>query len=466
LGGRFLKTRKENDVLGEVSVPEKAYWGISTQRALQNFRISDRRFPRSFLVALAEVKKACVEANLELSMIDNRIGRAIAQAVDELLQKRKFLEQFPIDVFSTGSGTQINMNMNEVLANMANEILGHPLGKKFPVHPNDHVNKCQSSNDVIPVAMHLSALELINSKLFPALHHLNTTLEKKKREFKNVIKVSRTHLQDAVPIHLSAEFAVYQRQVETSERRLKNACNELYFIPIGGTVVGTGLGADKKFGKLAAMRLRIVTGFPFRTNPVRAEGIASHNAIANLSSTLRLLALSILKMTNDIRWMGSGPHAGLGELIIPSNEPGSSIMPGKINPTQAEALIQVCLQVMGNDTTISLGEAFGSTLDLNTTKPLMIFNLLESIEILANGVDSFVKNCLKGLRVNKKQIDSQLERNLMVITNLVSQLGYDKASEIAQIATKSNKTLKQVVTETKTKFEGNLDKLLDPRKMA
>jgi fumarate hydratase class II len=458
------KTRKERDVLGEVEVPKNAYWGIATQRAVQYFQISGRRFPWSFIRALAEVKKACVKANLQLGNIDEKKSRAILAATEEVLEG-KHSEQFPLDVFQTGSGTQLNMNMNEVLANRANEILGYALGKKFPVHPNDHVNKSQSSNDVIPTAMHVSTLELLDSDLFPALENLRKSLRKKIREFEGIVKVSRTHLQDAVPIHLSTEFEVYERQVATSQRRLKSACAELCSVPLGGTAVGTGIDADKSFGKLAVSCLKEITGFPLKLNPVKAEGIASHSAIVETSGALRLLALSILKMANDIRWMGSGPNAGLGELSLPSNEPGSSIMPGKVNPTQAEALIQVCLQVIGNDVTISFAEGFGSVLDLNVAKPLMVVNLLDSIRLLANGINSFVKNCLNGLKANIDRINSQLEKNLMVVTNLVPLIGYDKASEIARRASRTGKTIKQTILEMGLKIQGNLDELLDPRKM-
>lgn len=461
----FMKTRKERDMLGEVSVPKDAYWGISTQRAIRNFKISGKRFPESFIIALAKVKKACVEANVEVGELDDHRAKAIMQAIDELVDEGKYTDQFPLDVFQTGSGSQTNMNMNEVLANRANEMLGHPLGTKFPVHPNDHVNKSQSSNDVIPTTMHLTVLELLNTKLFPALNTLKESLGRKINEFRGIVKVGRTHLQDAVPICLSTEFEVYKRQVELSQLRLKDTCNELCLVPIGGTAVGTGVNADKSFGKLAVSHLKNITGFPFKPNPIKAEGIASHNSIVKVSGELRLLALSVLKMANDIRWMGSGPRAGLGELALPANELGSSIMPGKVNPTQAEALAQVCLQVMGNDATISLAEAFGSTLDLNVTKPLMITNLLDSIELLANGIHSFVQHCLNGLKTNMEQIESQLERNLMVATNLVPIVGYDKASEIAQIAAKSGKTIKQVILETKLEIKGDLDKLLDPKKM-
>jgi fumarate hydratase class II len=458
------KTRKERDVLGEVEVPKNAYWGIATQRAVQYFQISGRRFPWSFIRALAEVKKACVKANLQLGNIDEKKSRAILAATEEVLEG-KHSEQFPLDVFQTGSGTQLNMNMNEVLANRANEILGYALGKKFPVHPNDHVNKSQSSNDVIPTAMHVSTLELLDSDLFPALENLRKSLRKKIREFEGIVKVSRTHLQDAVPIHLSTEFEVYERQVATSQRRLKSACAELCSVPLGGAAVGTGIDADKSFGKLAVSCLKEITGFPLKLNPVKAEGIASHSAIVETSGALRLLALSILKMANDIRWMGSGPNAGLGELSLPSNEPGSSIMPGKVNPTQAEALIQVCLQVIGNDVTISFAEGFGSVLDLNVAKPLMVVNLLDSIRLLANGINSFVKNCLNGLKANIDRINSQLEKNLMVVTNLVPLIGYDKASEIARRASRTGKTIKQTILEMGLKIQGNLDELLDPRKM-
>jgi fumarate hydratase class II len=458
------KTRKERDVLGEVEVPKNAYWGITTQRAIQYFQISRRRFPASFIRSLAEVKKACAKANSQLGNIDEKNCRAILAAIEEVLED-KHTEQFPLDVFQTGSGTQLNMNMNEVLANRANEILGYPLGKKFPIHPNDHVNKSQSSNDVIPTAMHLSALELLDSELFPTLERLRKSLRKKIREFEGIVKVSRTHLQDAVPIRLSTEFEVYERQVAVNRRRLRNACAELYYIPIGGTAVGTGIDADKNFGKLAVSYLKEITGFPFKLNPIKAEGIASHSPIVETSGALRLLALSILKMANDIRWMGSGPNAGLGELSLPSNEPGSSIMPGKVNPTQAEALIQICLQVIGNDVTMSLAEGFGSVLDLNVTKPLMIVNLFDSIELLANGINSFVRNCLNGIKANVDRINSQLEKNLMVITNLVPLIGYDKASEIAQRASRTGKTIKETILEMGLKIEGNLDELLDPRKM-
>uniref|UniRef100_UPI0025800055 lyase family protein n=1 Tax=Candidatus Borrarchaeum sp. TaxID=2846742 RepID=UPI0025800055 len=317
----------------------------------------------------------------------------------------------------------------------------------------------------VPTSMHLSTLELFHAKLFPAIDNLRKSLKRKIEGVDGIVKVGRTHLQDAVPIPLSTEFSVYLRQLNVNQMRLNDACEELYSIPIGGTALGTGIGTHKDFGKLTASHLKAISGFPFRTNPVKAEGIASHSAIVKTSGVLRLLALSCLKMANDIRWMGSGPRAGLNELILPANEPGSSIMPGKINPTQSEALIQVCLQVIGNDTAISYAEGYGSILDLNVTKPLMIVNLLESVLILAGTLNSFVINCLEELQANTAQIKTHLERILMIVTNLIPQIGYDKASEIAQIAYKSNKTIKEVISEMGIELKGDIDDLLDPRKM-
>ncbi|MHA1244122.1 MAG: class II fumarate hydratase [Candidatus Heimdallarchaeota archaeon] len=458
------KMRIEKDLLGEMKVPAKAYWGINTQRALKNFQISQKTFPKIFILSLAQVKNACLKANLKAKVIDTEIAPAIQQALDELLTDKKFLDQFPIDIFQTGSGTQINMNMNEVLANRANEILGYPMGKKKPVHPNDHINASQSSNDVIPSAMHLSIITLIYLELIPALILLDETLKKKMTEFKDIIKIGRTHLQDAVPIPFSTEFAVYEAQIKTAQIRLKAALDELFFLPLGGTVLGTGLNAPEDFDISVIEILSQLTGYPLKVNPVKAEGISSHNTIVKTSSVLKQLALSVIKMANDIRWMGSGPRAGLNELILPQNEPGSSIMPGKINPTQAEELIQVAIQVIGNDTTITFAEGYGSILDLNVTKPVMIINLLESIEILSRGIVSFVDNCLVGLKVNEKTIHEELEQSLMVVTNLTPIIGYEKAGEVAQRAFITGKTIKEIVKEMNLDIK-DLDSLLDPKKM-
>jgi fumarate hydratase class II len=458
-----LNFRIEKDVLGEIKVNDNVYWGINTQRAIENFQISGKMFPQIFITSLAQLKKSCILANMELELIDKKFGDVIIKAVDEILDEEKFLDQFPIDIFQTGSGTQTNMNMNEVLANRSNEILGYPRGKKHPIHPNDHINMGQSSNDVIPSTMHISALHMIQ-KLFPILERLVDHLGTKIKEFKEIIKVGRTHLQDAVPIPLSLEFEVYKKQIETNIKRLQNTCEELYYIPIGGTALGTGLNAHKDFAKITVSHLSKITNLPFKNNPIKAEGISSHNTIVKVSGNLRLLSLSLLKMANDIRWMGSGPRAGLLELKLPQNEPGSSIMPGKINPTQSEALIQVCLQVIGNDSVITFGEAYGSILDLNVCKPLIIVNLLNSINILIGGINSFIDHCLIDLEANEEQINTQLEEMIMIVTNLTPIIGYDKCSEIAQRAYKEGKTCKKVIKEMGLKID-NLDELLDPKKM-
>ncbi len=446
-----------------MEVPSDVYWGINTQRALQNFQISGKKFPKIFLISLAQVKKACLLANIDLELIDKENRDAILQAANEIIRESKFLDQFPIDIYQTGSGTQTNMNMNEVLANRASQILGFPMGKKHPIHPNDHVNKSQSSNDVIPSTMHISTVHMIK-KLLPVLNRLKESLETKIEEFEGIVKVGRTHLQDAVPIPLSLEFEVYKKQIEITIERLNNVMDELFYIPIGGTALGTGLNAHEDFDKLTVSHLSKITSLPFKINPIKAEGIASHNTIAYASSNLKLLALSLLKMANDIRWMGSGPRAGLSELILPQNEPGSSIMPGKINPTQSEALIQVCLQVIGNDSVVTSGEMYGSILDLNVSKPIMIINVLESLEILIGGINSFIDNCLVDLKANTEKIDSNLEQMLMLVTNLTPILGYDKCSEIAQRAFNEGKSCKVVIKEMGLKID-HLDELLDPKKM-
>jgi fumarate hydratase class II len=459
------KNRIEKDVLGELKVPAEAYWGISTQRALTNFRISGRRMPEQFILALATVKKACLLANMDLGTISSEIGKPIQKAVDEIIKDGKLLDQFPIDVFQTGSGTQSNMNMNEVLANRANEILGKPRGKKKPVHPNDHVNLGQSSNDVIPTAMHIAALEALTNDLMPELEKLIHGLDEKVKEFSEIVKVGRTHLQDAVPIPLSMEFDVYRTQMVNNMADLQAARDELVVVPIGGTALGTGLNAPEGFAEKAAKHLAKFTKLPIRTNVVKAEGIASHRAMVRLSSSLRLLALSCIKMANDIRWMGSGPRAGLGELILPQNEPGSSIMPGKINPTQSEALIQVCAQVIGHDAVVSFAESQGSILDLNLSKPVIIVNILDAIGILSNGIKSFRLYCLADLEANEDIIEQQLERSLMIVTRLSPVIGYDKAGEVAKRAYETGKSVRETVEEMGIEIEGDLDDLLDPKKM-
>ncbi|MBS3795425.1 MAG: class II fumarate hydratase [Candidatus Thorarchaeota archaeon] len=458
------ETRTETDSLGEVEVPADAYWGSNTQRAIQNFQISDRRFPERFIRSLVIVKKACLLANYDLEQIDQGRFQALLEAIDDVLEGH-LRDQFPIDVFQTGSGTQTNMNVNEVLANRANEILGQPLGKKAPVHPNDHVNMGQSSNDTIPTAMHLAIIDDIHEHLGPSLDLAITILERKMKQFEGIVKVGRTHLQDAVPIPLSLEVSVYRDKLKLAKAEIISASDNLLSVPIGGTALGTGINSSKIFSKKTVTYLQDLTGFEFKEDDNKARDIASHTKVVSLSGTLRTLALVCLKMANDIRWMGTGPRAGLGELQLPRNEPGSSMMPGKINPTQSEALIQVCGQVLGNDHAISFGEAFGSILDLNVAKPLIIQNVLDSIQLLSNGIRSFAKNCLADLKADEKRIEELLDRSLMVVTRLSPFIGYDKASEVAKTALRRGLTIRQTFEEMDLEINGNLDEILDPKEM-
>jgi fumarate hydratase class II len=447
-----------------MDIPEEVYWGINTQRALQNFQISGLSFPPIFIRALAQVKKACLLANMELALIDENIGLVVLQALNELIENNQFIDQFQIDVFQQGSGTPTNMNMNEVIANRANEILGYPKGQKKPVHPNDHVNKSQSTNDVMPTALQIASLQIINEELYPAINIIKTSLDQLIKEFVDVIKVGRTHLQDAVPIPLALELKVYWQQIEDSKTRINRTCQELTYIPLGGTAVGTGIDAQPGFDQIVTQKLAEITNLTLKSHPIKAESIASHIAIVSVHSALRILAVNLLKMANDIRWMGSGPNAGLGELILPQNEPGSSIMPGKVNPTQCEMLIEVCLQVIGNDSIINSAETFGSNLDLNDCIPLMIYHFLESVHILSKGITSFSNNCLNNLQINRERIQDQLDHSPMLVTNLSPIIGYDKAAEIAINAIKMKKTIKETILDMGLNIP-DLDELLNPKNM-
>ncbi len=458
-----MEERIEKDAFGELAVPADVYWGINTQRALKNFRISGRRMNGFFIKSLGIVKMSCLLANMDLGLIDELIGKSMLEVVHDII-RGDLNDQFPIDVYQTGSGTQTNINMNEVIANRANQILGHPMGQKKPIHPNDHANMGQSSNDVIPTAMHVAVVLRSREMLLPALTEIDKVLKEKIKEFNGIVKVGRTHIQDAVPIPLSMEFQVYQQQIASFIRYLEFILEDLMQIPIGGTALGTGLNSSEDFAKRVIHHLNQYTGVVFRLNPVKAEGIASHSRLVRFSAELRQIANLCIKMANDIRWMGSGPRAGLGELKLPQNEPGSSIMPGKVNPTQAEMLIQVAAQVIGYDLTITLGESEGSVLDLNMAKPLIITNLLDSIELLANGLNSFSENCLVGLKANILEIESQLERSLMLVTRLSPVIGYDKASQVAKSALASGKTIRETVKDMGLQI-ANLDEILDPKKM-
>ncbi len=457
-----MNHRVEKDSLGEVRVPDDAYWGAVTQRSVENFQISGLKMPRAFIKALGIVKLACAKANMELGVLDEKIAEAVISAAAEVIEG-KLDSEFPVDVFQTGSGTHSNMNANEVIANRACEMFGKKRGSGF-IHPNDHVNLSQSSNDVIPTAIHVSAVESINESLLPSLEKLRKELASKSVEFKGVLKSGRTHLMDATPVTLGMEFATYQRQIKNAVHQIKNAYLRLLELPVGGTAVGTGLNAPEGFASRAVKHISEHTQINFKENPFKGEGISSHDAVVELSGALKTLAVSLTKIANDIRWMASGPGAGLGEISVPGNEPGSSIMPGKINPTQAEALLMVCAQVMGNDLAITVAGSSGN-FELNVMKPLIAYDTLQSISILSRSVDSFSQKCVRGISPNKDRIKELLERNLMVVTALTPHIGYDRAAEIAKKALKSGKSIREVALEEKVLPAEVLDRLLDPAGM-
>ena len=434
------KTRVERDSMGEVEVPAERYWGAQTQRSLENFRIGCERMPAPLIRALAVEKKAAALANTALGDLDPKLGRAINAAADEVIAG-KLDAEFPLVVWQTGSGTQTNMNMNEVLANRANELLGGARGAKQPVHPNDHVNMAQSSNDSFPTAMHIAVVEEVHHRLLPALRHLHAALATKANQFAAIIKVGRTHLQDATPLTLGQEFGAYARQVELGIERVVACLPHLYPLAQGGTAVGTGLNARAGFAERFAAAAAEITGLPFVSAANKFEALASHDALVELSGALNVLAVSLTKIGNDIRLMGSGPRSGLGELHLPENEPGSSIMPGKVNPTQVEALIMVGAQVMGNHVTITVAGSQGQ-FELNVMKPVIIHNLLQSIRLLADAARSFADNCVAGIVADRGRIDELLHNSLMLVTALNPHIGYDKAAEVAKKAHAEGTSLK------------------------
>jgi len=437
--------RIEYDTLGEVQVPADKLWGAQTQRSLQNFKIGGHRMPREVIYALAIAKKAAALTNAELGVLPEDKAQIIAEVCDEILSGA-LDEHFPLVVWQTGSGTQTNMNLNEVIANRANQKLGQPLGTKKPIHPNDDVNKSQSSNDVFPTAMHIAAYLSVRDRLLPALEKLATALQDKANAFMPIIKVGRTHLMDAVPMRLGQEFSGYAHQVRTAKQDVERTLEEVRELPLGGTAVGTGLNAPKGFAEKVAAKIAELTGAPFITAPNKFAALATHDPLVSLSGALKRTAVALMKIANDIRLLGSGPRAGLAELNLPENEPGSSIMPGKVNPTQSEAMTMVCCQVIGNDTAITCG-AFQGHLELNVFKPLIIHNLLESIRLLADACHSFTDNCVVGIEPNLPAIHRHLERSLMMVTALNPIIGYEKAAKIAQKAHKEDKTLKEAAIE-------------------
>jgi len=458
-----MQTRIEHDTMGEVAVPSEALWGAQTQRSLQNFKIGQERLPRTMIRAMGLVKKAAALTNAELGQITQDISGYIVEAADEVIEGQ-WDAQFPLVVWQTGSGTQSNMNCNEVIANIANQKLGHPLGAQHPVHPNDHVNRAQSTNDSFPTAIHVAACLQMNELLIPAVERLRDTLQAKSEQFQGIVKIGRTHLQDATPLTLGQEFSGYVSQLDHGLKRLHQALTGLYELPLGGTAVGTGLNAHPQYADRAAKCLAELTGLPFVTAPNKFEALAGRDAAVFASGALKTLAASLNKIANDVRWLASGPRCGLGELYIPENEPGSSIMPGKVNPTQSEAMTMVVAQVMGNDTTINIAGASGN-FELNVFMPVIAYNLLQSIQLLGDACNSFNEHCAVGIQPHREKIDHFLHNSLMLVTALNPVIGYENAAKVAKTAYREGKTLKEVAVALELVTPEQFDEVVRPEKM-
>jgi fumarate hydratase, class II len=460
---REKQTRIETDTFGSIEVRDDRYWGAQTQRSLQNFKIGTETKPEALVRALGIVKQAAARINRDAGKLEPRLADAIERAAGEVAEGSLFAH-FPLVVWQTGSGTQSNMNINEVVANRANELLGAPLGSKQPVHPNDHVNRGQSSNDTFPTAMHIAAAEQVHQRLLPALEHLLTALEAKAEAFGDIIKIGRTHLQDATPLTLGQEFSGYAHQVRNGIVRIKQTLPRVYELAQGGTAVGTGLNTFEGFAERFAAEVARITGLPFVTAVNKFEALATHDALVELSGALNVLAVSLHKIANDLRLLASGPRCGLGELRLPENEPGSSIMPGKVNPTQAEAMTMVCTQVMGNNVTVSIAGASGH-FELNVYKPVIIYNVLQSIRILAEACRSFTDNCVVGIEPDRERIEDLLHRSLMLVTALAPKIGYDNAAKVAKKAYAEGSTLKEAALALGLLTAEEFDELVRPEKM-
>ena len=458
-----MNFRDENDSFGSIKVLDKMLWGAQTQRSLKNFKIGNETMPDILVRALGIIKFCSAKTNLELKIIDKKIGKAIMQASKEVAEG-KLNEHFPLVIWQTGSGTQTNMNANEVISNRAIQILGGILGSKSPVHPNDHCNKSQSSNDTFPTAMHIASVETVTKSVIPSLKYLHKELSKKVKLWDKIIKIGRTHLQDATPLSLGQEFSGFQKQIEFGIKRVELALIRLKYLAQGGTAVGTGLNTKKSFSKLFASNVSKFTGINFKTAENKFEAIATHDAMVEMSGMINTVAVSLHKIANDIRLLGSGPRSGLGELNLPENEPGSSIMPGKVNPTQCEALTMVCAQIIGNHTTISFSGSQGH-MELNAYKPVILYNLIQSMQLLSDSVNSFTTNCLIGITPNKKNIKQLMEKSLMLVTALVPQIGYDNATKVAKLAHKEGLTLKEAAVRYNFISENSFDKIVKPEKM-
>lgn len=458
----MARFRKETDSMGEIKVPADVYYGAQTERSLEHFSIGGELMPADLIKAFGILKKACASVNRDLGILDPKKAKLIIKAADEVIAG-KLTAHFPLRVWQTGSGTQTNMNVNEVISNRAIEMAGGKLGSKNPIHPNDHVNMSQSSNDAFPTAMHVAgAVEVI--ELQAALKSLKKAFEKKEKEFKGIVKIGRTHMQDATPLTLAQELSGYVSLLERDINRIGQAFDGLYDLAIGGTAVGTGLNAPPHFGEKVANEIAKLTHLPFRSHPNKFAALSAHDELVYASGALKTTACSLMKIANDIRWLGSGPRCGLNELTLPENEPGSSIMPGKINPTQCEALTMVAVQVMGNDAAIGFAGSQGN-LELNVFKPLMIYSLLQSISILKNSVHNFEKYCVKGLKANRKQIQAYVENSLMLVTALSPAIGYDKCAKIAHLAYQKELTLREACLKLKFLSGEEFDRLVVPGKM-
>ena len=458
-----MKFRKESDSLGVVNVPDDKYWGASTQRSNKFFNIGKILVNISIIRSIAIIKRSAAIVHLKEKQIEKKITNSIIKASEEII-KGKLDENFPLKVWQTGSGTQTNMNVNEVIANRSIELMGGKKGSKKPVHPHDHVNKSQSTNDVFPTAMHISVAQGTISKLLPSLKILEKELNKKSKEFKNIVKIGRTHLQDATPLSLGQEFSGYQVQLKKCIERIEHALKEIYFLAQGGTAVGTGINSKKGFDKKIVKEIAKFTKIPFKPAQNKFAELAAHDSIVNFSGTLNTCAVALMKISNDIRFLGSGPRAGYGELILPENEPGSSIMPGKVNPTQCEAVTMVCVKVIGNHTGITLAGSHGH-FELNVFKPMIAHNILQSIDLIADSTKNFANFCVKGIKANKKKIKENLDNSLMLVTALAPHIGYDNAAKIAKTALKNNTTLKHETLKTGLINEKDYERIVDPRKM-
>src|SRR5258705_667255 len=460
---RSGSTRMETDSFGPIQVPADRYWGAQTERSRQNFRIGHDRMPMPIIRALGIVKLAAAETNRELGLLDQRRARAIARAAREVIDG-KLDDHFPLVVWQTGSGTQTNMNLNEVIANRANELLGGKLGAKQPVHPNDHVNMSQSSNDAFPTAMHIAAAMHIVADLIPALSELHRALRKEEEASADIVKIGRTHTQDATPLTLGQEFSGYAAQVESGIARLRVAVKDLFPLAQGGTAVGTGLNSKPKFAKSFARHVAKITKLPFTSAPNKFEALASNDAYVLIHGVINSVATGLFKIANDIRFLGSGPRSGLGELILPENEPGSSIMPGKVNPTQSEAMTMVCCQVFGNETTITVAGSQGH-FELNVYKPVLAYCMMSSIRLLSDVVRSFTEHCVVGIRADEKRIRDLMQRSLMLVTALAPKIGYDNAAKVAKSAHARGTTLKEEALRLGLVSEQEFDRLVRPDKM-